>query len=224
MNDFQFRIQHYAGRVKYEIDGFVEKNRDQLYPTIASAAFTSDSSLLRDCFPEGNKSFCTLASDQSDSGSPDFDIRKRPSTQGHQFKQSMQNLMKLLLSKNPNYIRCIKPNESKSPAKFDTELVRHQVRYLGLLENVRVRRAGYAFRQSYNEFKQRYKMLSAETWPNSKFSAKEATCHILKECKIDESEFQKGISKIFIRNPRIIFKLEELRSVRLVEIVAKIQL
>ena len=47
-----------------------------------------------------------------------------------------------------------------------------KVRYLGLLENVRVRRAGYAFRQSYNEFKTRYKMLSKETWPSSKHSSK----------------------------------------------------
>ena len=43
---------------------------------------------------------------------------------------------------------------------------------MGLLENVRVRRAGYAFRQSYNEFKTRYKMLSKETWPSSKHSSK----------------------------------------------------
>ena len=60
------------------------------------------------------------------SGSPTFETRKRPATQGNQFKQSMQNLMKLLLSKNPNYIRCIKPNETKAPNRFDTELIRHQ--------------------------------------------------------------------------------------------------
>ena len=59
-------------------------------------------------------------------GSPTFETRKRPATQGNQFKQSMQNLMKLLLSKNPNYIRCVKPNETKSPNRFDTELIRHQ--------------------------------------------------------------------------------------------------
>ena len=28
----------------------------------------------------------------------------------------------------------------------------HQVRYLGLLENVRVRRAGFAYRQFYEKF------------------------------------------------------------------------
>ena len=35
---------------------------------------------------------------------------------------------------------------------FDDERVHHQAKYLGLLENVRVRRAGYAFRMSYDRF------------------------------------------------------------------------
>jgi myosin heavy subunit len=49
-------------------------------------------------------------------------------------------------------VRCIKPNEEKSPVLFDVERCRHQVAYLGLLENVRVRRAGFAFRMTYNRF------------------------------------------------------------------------
>lgn len=48
---------------------------------------------------------------------------------------------------------------------FTPELVLAQARYLGLMENVRVRRAGYAFRQLYGPFLNRYKMLSAQTWP-----------------------------------------------------------
>jgi hypothetical protein len=53
-------------------------------------------------------------------------------------------------------VRCIKPNEEKSPILFDVERCRHQVAYLGLLENVRVRRAGFAFRMTYVRFLQRY--------------------------------------------------------------------
>lgn len=56
----------------------------------------------------------------------------------------------------PYYVRCIKPNDQKSPTLFDEELCRHQVSYLGLLENVRVRRAGFAYRQPYHRFLQRY--------------------------------------------------------------------
>lgn len=55
----------------------------------------------------------------------------------------------------PYYVRCIKPNDVKSPLLFEHERCRHQVEYLGLLENVRVRRAGFANRQTYPRFLQR---------------------------------------------------------------------
>lgn len=61
--------------------------------------------------------------------------------------------------------RCIKPNDTKTAMLFTPDLVLAQVRYLGLMENVRVRRAGYAFRQLYQPFLERYKMLSRKTWP-----------------------------------------------------------
>lgn len=35
---------------------------------------------------------------------------------------------------------------------FDTANIKRQVQYLGLLENIRVRRAGYAFRSPYERF------------------------------------------------------------------------
>jgi myosin-1 len=52
-------------------------------------------------------------------------------------------------------VRCIKPNEDKSPTGFNNERVVHQVSYLGLLENVRVRRAGFAHRITYQRFLKR---------------------------------------------------------------------
>lgn len=66
----------------------------------------------------------------------------------------------------PPLPRCIKPNDTKTAMLFTPDLVLAQVRYLGLMENVRVRRAGYAFRQLYQPFLKRYKMLSSRTWPH----------------------------------------------------------
>ncbi len=73
--------------------------------------------------------------------------------------------MHTLMSSTPHYIRCIRPNPDKRSGVFDHELVSKQVKYLGLLENVRVRRAGYAYRQTYEKFMQRFKMCSPKTWP-----------------------------------------------------------
>ena len=64
-------------------------------------------------------------------------------------------LVDKLKTKDPFYVRCIKPNEIKSPMRFDDERCLHQVSYLGLMENVRVRRAGFANRQPYERFAQR---------------------------------------------------------------------
>ena len=64
-------------------------------------------------------------------------------------------LVENLQSKEPFYVRCVKPNEKKSPMLFDDKRCQHQVEYLGLLENVRVRRAGYAYRMTYERFVQR---------------------------------------------------------------------
>lgn len=66
---------------------------------------------------------------------------------------------------HPSTPRCIKPNEHQQQGQFSSELVAVQTRYLGLLENVRVRRAGYAYRQRYGPFLERYRLLSRSTWP-----------------------------------------------------------
>lgn len=44
---------------------------------------------------------------------------------------------------------------SPVPVRFDEVLIRHQVKYLGLMENLRVRRAGFAYRRRYEVFLQR---------------------------------------------------------------------
>ncbi|KFO75023.1 Unconventional myosin-Ia, partial [Cuculus canorus] len=145
-----FRIHHYAGKVTYNVTGFIEKNNDLLFRDLSQAMWAARHTLLRSLFPEGDPQKASL---------------KLPPTAGFQFKASVATLMKNLYSKNPNYIRCIKPNETKTAMLFTPELVLAQIRYLGLLENVRVRRAGYAFRQLYSPFLERYKMLGTRTWP-----------------------------------------------------------
>jgi myosin-1 len=108
----------------------------------------------------------------------------------------VQSLMAMdTLSKcTPHYIRCIKPNEVKKSGVFDDDRCLHQVRYLGLLENVRVRRAGFAFRQTFERFVQRYKMLCQETWPNSQRMAAQDGCKaIMRQLSIAEGQqFQMG--------------------------------
>uniref|UniRef100_A0A914P4N8 Myosin motor domain-containing protein n=1 Tax=Panagrolaimus davidi TaxID=227884 RepID=A0A914P4N8_9BILA len=135
----------------------------------------------------------------------------------------MNDLVKQLASKDPLYVRCIKPNENKSSAEFDLERVEHQVRYLGLLENVRVRRAGFAYRVSYERFLQRYKLLSQKTWPNPRYgSPRDNTMLILKELGLAH-DCEQGRTKIFIKSPQTVFTLEQLRSERMSYVIIFLQ-
>uniref|UniRef100_A0A8C5U936 Unconventional myosin-Ib n=1 Tax=Malurus cyaneus samueli TaxID=2593467 RepID=A0A8C5U936_9PASS len=204
-----FRIQHYAGKVMYQVEGFVDKNNDLLYRDLSQAMWKASHSLIKALFPEGNPAKINL---------------KRPPTAGSQFKASVATLMKNLQTKNPNYIRCIKPNDKKAAQVFNEALVCHQIRYLGLLENVRVRRAGYAFRQPYEPCLERYKMLCKQTWPHWKGPKRflfQELC--LPFCFLVSSAVFLPMSNKTLKPPHTqLFKLEDLRKQRLEDLATLI--
>eukprot|EP00071_Canis_lupus_P046166 XP_022279723.1 unconventional myosin-Ia isoform X4 [Canis lupus familiaris] len=202
-----FRICHYAGKVTYNVNSFIDKNNDLLFRDLSQAMWKAQHPLLRSLFPEGDPKQASL---------------KRPPTAGAQFKSSVAILMKNLYSKNPNYIRCIKPNEHQQRGQFSWDLVAIQTQYLGLLENVRVRRAGYAYRQRYEPFLERYRLLSRSTWPRWNGGDREGVEKVLGDLNLS-SEVAFGKTKIFIRSPRTLFFLEEQRRLRLQQLATLIQ-
>ncbi|XP_069907560.1 unconventional myosin-Ia isoform X1 [Oryctolagus cuniculus] len=203
-----FRICHYAGKVTYNVNSFIDKNNDLLFRDLSQTMWKARHPLLRSLFPEGDPKQASL---------------KRPPTAGAQFKSSVAILMKNLYSKNPNYIRCIKPNEHQQRGRFSSELVATQARYLGLMENVRVRRAGYAHRQVYAHFLERYRLLSQSTWPHWNGGAREGVEKVLGELNLSPQELAYGKTKIFIRSPKTLFYLEEQRRLRLQQLATLIQ-
>nr|XP_023667743.1 unconventional myosin-Ig-like isoform X2 [Paramormyrops kingsleyae]XP_023667745.1 unconventional myosin-Ig-like isoform X2 [Paramormyrops kingsleyae] len=193
-----FRIRHYAGDVTYSVEGILDKNKDPLFQDFKRLMYNSTDPVLRDMWPEGRLSIT--------------EVTKRPLTAATLFKNSIISLVDNLACKVPYYVRCIKPNEMKSPMLFDDARCQHQVAYLGLLENVRVRRAGFAYRQPYDRFLQRYKMTCEYTWPNHLMeSDKEAVEAIVRQHGFSES-VEYGHSKLFVRTPRSLFTLEQERN------------
>uniref|UniRef100_A0A7N8X5Y7 Myosin 1D n=1 Tax=Mastacembelus armatus TaxID=205130 RepID=A0A7N8X5Y7_9TELE len=207
--DRDFRIRHYAGDVVYSVVGFIDKNKDTLFQDFKRLLYNSANPVLKGMWPEGKLSIT--------------EVTKRPLTAATLFKNSMISLVENLASKEPYYVRCIKPNDVKSPLLFEQERCRHQVEYLGLLENVRVRRAGFAYRQTYPRFLQRYKMISEFTWPNHDLpSDKDAVKRLLQGCGFDH-DVAYGKTKVFIRTPRTLFSLEEQRAEMVQRIVLFLQ-
>uniref|UniRef100_G1PDR4 Myosin IH n=1 Tax=Myotis lucifugus TaxID=59463 RepID=G1PDR4_MYOLU len=202
----EFRLFHYAGEVTYCTKGFLEKNSDLLYRHLKEVLCRSRNGILKECF---------LAAE--------LENRRRSPTVGTQFKTSLSSLLEILISKEPSYIRCIKPNERKEPSKFDDFLIRHQIKYLGLMEHLRVRRAGFAYRRKYEHFLQRYKSLCPDTWPHWRGPPAEGVERLIKYIGYKPEEYKLGRTKIFIRFPRTLFATEDAFEFSKHQLVARIQ-
>ncbi|XP_019359860.1 PREDICTED: unconventional myosin-Ie [Gavialis gangeticus] len=191
-----FIVHHYAGKVSYDMDGFCERNRDVLFMDLIELMQSSELPFIKALFPENLQA----------------DKKGRPTTAGSKIKKQANDLVGTLMKCTPHYIRCIKPNETKKPRDWEESRVKHQVEYLGLKENIRVRRAGYAYRRIFKKFLQRYAILTKATWPSWKGEEKQGVLHLLQSVNMDPDQFQLGKTKIFIKAPESLFLLEEMRE------------
>ncbi|KAM4726372.1 unconventional myosin-Ic-like isoform 2-T2 [Anableps anableps] len=206
MSREEFRLLHYAGEVNYNVNGFLDKNNDLLNRNLKEVMCQSENQILSHCFRR-----------------EEVIDQKRPEMAASQFKNSLMKLMEILMSKEPSYVRCIKPNDSKQPGRFDEVLVRHQVKYLGLMENLRVRRAGFAYRRRFEAFLQRYKPLCPETWPNWNGKLADGVSALVNHLGYKTEEYKLGRSKIFIRFPKTLFTTEDALEAKKPEIAVTLQ-
>lgn len=197
----KFLIKHYAGDVLYDIQGMTDKNKDALGKDLLELVQSS-----------GN----AFVTGQLFTEKVDVNSKKRPPSQGDKIKMSANALVEKLMRSQPSYIRTIKPNQSKSPTEYDSPAILHQIKYLGLQENVRIRRAGFAYRNTFEQVVQRFYLLSPATsyagdyiWTGDSRSGCEK---ILKDVGIAREEWQMGTTKAFIKNPETLFALEHMRD------------
>jgi myosin I len=195
-----FIIKHYAGDVSYTVDGITDKNKDLLLKGLLNLFQVSKNKFVHTLFPN----------------QVDQDNRKQPPSAGDRIRTSANALVETLMKCQPSYIRTIKPNENKSPHEYNVPNVLHQIKYLGLQENVRIRRAGFAYRQSFEKFVDRFFLLSPATSYAGEYtwqgSYEEAVRQILKDTSIPKEEWQMGTTKAFIKSPETLFALEHMRD------------
>ncbi|CAL4075619.1 unnamed protein product, partial [Meganyctiphanes norvegica] len=194
-----FGINHFAGVVFYDTRGFLEKNRD---------TFSAD--LLQLIHNTSNKFLQHLFIEDIGMGS---ETRKRAPTLSAQFKKSLDSLMKTLSACQPFFIRCIKPNEFKKPMLFDRELCCRQLRYSGMMETIRIRRAGYPIRHTFREFVERYRFLINGCPPAHKVDCNAATKKICQQV-LGRADYQLGHTKVFLKDAHDLFLEQERDRVR----------
>ncbi|CAO3593922.1 unnamed protein product [Absidia cylindrospora] len=197
----KFLIRHYAGDVMYNVEGLTDKNKDSLLKDLLDLCASSGNAFISQ----------TLFSERVDPNS-----KKRPPTASDKIKTSCNALVTKLMQCHPSYVRTIKPNDSKSSKEYDQKRVLHQIQYLGLCENIRVRRAGFAYRTTFEKFVERFYLLCPTTGYAGDYiwsgDARSGCEEILKHNNIASTDWQMGTSKIFIRRPETIFALEDLRD------------
>uniref|UniRef100_A0A665TAH3 Myosin VIIAa n=1 Tax=Echeneis naucrates TaxID=173247 RepID=A0A665TAH3_ECHNA len=200
----QFGIQHFAGVVYYETRGFLEKNRDTLYGDIIQLVHSSKNKFIKQIFQADVAMVLGTYTQPHTHTNKDghsilitMETRKRSPTLSSQFKRSLELLMRTLSVCQPFFVRCIKPNEYKKPMLFDRELCVRQLRYSGMMETIRIRRAGYPIRYTFVEFVDRYRVLM----PGVKPEDLRGTCQRIAEAVLGrDDDWQMGKTKIFLKD------------------------
>ncbi|CAB3239895.1 unnamed protein product [Arctia plantaginis] len=209
-----FAVHHFAGRVVYQAEGFLEKNRNFLPPEVVQLMRQSQHDIIRFLFQcpitkTGNL-YSPLHGDVLDRSleSPINDVRERFNSRGlasqsraqqtvsTYFRYSLMELLQKMVSGTPQFVRCLKPNDSRSPKHFDSAKILKQLRYTGVLETIRIRQNGFSHRLAFEEFLKRYSFLAFSYDEDIKPNRDSTRCLLLR-LKMDG--WALGKSKVFLK-------------------------
>lgn len=220
-----FTVSHYAGKVEYRTEGWLEKNRDPLNDNITSLLAQSSDSYVAKLFAEyaEPESGSTLDAAGVTAG-PRTRVRKGAfRTVGQTHKEQLTKLLQQLNDTQPHFVRCIVPNLHKSPSEIDVPLVLDQLRCNGVLEGIRIARLGYPNRLPFSEFRRRFELLApAGAIPSGFVDGAQACSTILSHLQLDSQTYRLGLTKVFFK-AGILAELEERRDNYLASIVTSFQ-
>ncbi|XP_035763927.1 myosin heavy chain, fast skeletal muscle-like [Neolamprologus brichardi] len=216
-----FSLVHYAGTVDYNITGWLDKNKDPLNDSVVQLYQKSSNKLL--CFLYAAHASAEEAA--GGGGGKKGGKKKGGSFQtvSALFRENLAKLMTNLRSTHPHFVRCLIPNETKTPGLMENSLVIHQLRCNGVLEGIRICRKGFPSRILYGDFKQRYKVLNASVIPEGQFiDNKKASEKLLGSIDVDHTQYKFGHTKVFFK-AGLLGTLEEMRDEKLAELVTMTQ-
>uniref|UniRef100_A0A9J7Z4E4 Unconventional myosin-Va n=1 Tax=Cyprinus carpio carpio TaxID=630221 RepID=A0A9J7Z4E4_CYPCA len=231
MSNKAFIIQHFADKVEYQCDGFLEKNKDTVNEEQIHVLKASKFDLLVELFRDeekatsptgaapatGGRTRLSVKPDKNKAGQASKEHKK---TVGLQFRNSLQLLMETLNATTPHYVRCIKPNDHKYAFTFDPKRAVQQLRACGVLETIRISAAGFPSRWTYQEFFSRYRVLMKQ---KDVLTDRKMTCkNVLEKLVQDPDKYQFGKTKIFFRPGQVAY-LEKLRADKLRAACIRIQ-
>uniref|UniRef100_A0A8D0KP07 Myosin heavy chain 10 n=1 Tax=Salvator merianae TaxID=96440 RepID=A0A8D0KP07_SALMN len=216
-----FCIIHYAGRVDYKADEWLMKNMDPLNDNVATLLHQSSDKFVAELWKDVDR---IVGLDQVTGitetafGSAYKTKKGMFRTVGQLYKESLTKLMATLRNTNPNFVRCIIPNHEKRAGKLDPHLVLDQLRCNGVLEGIRICRQGFPNRIVFQEFRQRYEILTPNAIPKGFMDGKQACERMIRALELDPNLYRIGQSKIFFR-AGVLAHLEEERDLKITDII-----
>ncbi|XP_071388820.1 myosin-10-like [Centroberyx affinis] len=241
-----FCIIHYAGKVDYKADEWLMKNMDPLNDNVATLLHQSTDKFVaelwkdeiqtiqRASFYDNVTSLDEPAVDrivgldqvagmnETAFGATYKTKKGMFRTVGQLYKESLTKLMATLRNTNPNFVRCIIPNHEKRAGKLEPHLVLDQLRCNGVLEGIRICRQGFPNRIVFQEFRQRYEILTPNAIPKGFMDGKQACERMIRALELDPNLFRIGQSKIFFRTG-VLAHLEEERDLKITDIIIYFQ-
>ncbi|RVE69092.1 hypothetical protein OJAV_G00074390 [Oryzias javanicus] len=196
-DEADFSIFHYAGKVDYKADEWLMKNMDPLNDNVATLLNQSTDKFVSELWKDVDR-IVGLDKVSGMSEMPGaFKTRKGMfRTVGQLYKEQLSKLMATLRNTNPNFVRCIIPNHEKKAGKLDPHLVLDQLRCNGVLEGIRICRQGFPNRIVFQEFRQRYEILTPNAIPKGFMDGKQACVLMIKSLELDPNLYRIGQSKL----------------------------
>merc|ERR1719427_2572840 len=216
-----FSILHYAGQVNYSAAQWLMKNMDPLNENIVQYLQASQDPFV--CHIWKDAEIVGMAHQAMTDTQFERVTRKGMfRTLSQLYKKQLAKLMVTLRNTNPNFVRCIIPNHEKKAGKINAPLVLDQLRCNGVLEGIRICRQGFPNRIPFQEFRQRYELLTPNVIPKGFMDGKKACEKMIIALELDPGLFRIGQSKIFFR-AGVLAHLEEERDLRITDLVVKFQ-
>lgn len=216
-----FAIVHYAGKVDYSATKWLMKNMDPLNENIVSLLQASQDPFVVNIWKDAE----IVGMAQQALTDTQFGARTRKGmfrTVSHLYKDQLARLMDTLRNTNPNFVRCIIPNHEKRSGKIDAPLVLDQLRCNGVLEGIRICRQGFPNRIPFQEFRQRYELLTPNVISKGFMDGKKACEQMIHALELDSNLFRVGQSKIFFR-AGVLAHLEEERDYKITDLIVNFQ-
>uniref|UniRef100_A0A7E4VJX7 Myosin motor domain-containing protein n=1 Tax=Panagrellus redivivus TaxID=6233 RepID=A0A7E4VJX7_PANRE len=185
-----FLIRHYAGAVCYQTAQFLEKNNDALHASLEILIEQSTNVYLNDLFAS------TSNVPKTSSGRPGTQKLAAASV-GNKFRSQLSVLLEKLRSTGTHFVRCIKPNSTMSPGKFEGGQILSQLKCSGMPSVLRLMHCGFPSRTSFTDLYATYESILPD-------QLKQLDPRLFCKCLfhalgLNERDFQFGLTKAFFR-------------------------